>query len=104
VRIDTDAFYEAITVRLYAHGRDSTQDENGRVVAGSATAMRAWSEYWTLVRTRAAATSGTMTCPNCGAKVAAGATGICAYCGGKLHAATFDWLLSRIEQDEEYRG
>jgi ribosomal protein L37AE/L43A len=104
VRIDTDAFYESITVRLYAQGRDSTQDESGRVVAGSATATRTWSEYWTLVRTRAVAPGGTMTCPNCGATVEVGATGICPYCGGKLTAGTFDWILSSIEQDEAYRG
>ncbi|MBV9477921.1 MAG: TIM44-like domain-containing protein [Acidobacteria bacterium] len=103
-RIDSDAFYEAITVRLYAQGRDATFDESGRVVAGSATSTRTWSEYWTLIRTRAAGPGGTMTCPNCGAKVDVGATGICAYCGGKLSVGAFDWILSRIEQDEEYRG
>ncbi|HVG25175.1 MAG TPA: hypothetical protein VND45_13545 [Thermoanaerobaculia bacterium] len=66
--------------------------------------MRRWSEYWTFIRSRGTTTSGTAarSCPNCGAKVAVGATGICQYCGGKLTTGEFDWVLSRIEQDEAY--
>ncbi len=105
VKIDADAFYESITVRLWAQGRDHTVDESGHVVAGSQTQLRKWSEYWTFIRTRAAA-DGTrkVPCPNCGAQVVAGASGICDYCGGKLTRADFDWVLSRIEQDESYAG
>jgi uncharacterized Zn finger protein (UPF0148 family) len=106
VKIVTDAFYESITVRLWAQGRDHTDDENGRVVSGSKSAPRQWSEYWTLIRTRDAATGGgrSMSCPNCGAPVAVGATGVCTSCGGKLTSGDFDWILSRIEQDESYEG
>jgi hypothetical protein len=103
VKIDADAFYESITVRVWAEGRDHTTDESGRVVSGSPSQVRRWSEYWTFIRSRGAS-GGTAarSCPNCGAKVALGATGICAYCGGKLTAGEFDWVLSRIEQDEAY--
>jgi uncharacterized Zn finger protein (UPF0148 family) len=104
VRISSDAFYDAITVRIWASGKDYTTDERGSVVAGSPTALREWSEYWTLIRSRTASKSGTIACPNCGASVSAGTTGICSYCGGKLTAGAFDWVLSRIEQDESYRG
>jgi inner membrane protein import complex subunit Tim44-like protein len=105
VKIDADVFYESITVRLWAQGRDHTVDDSGRVVAGSQTQVRKWSEYWTFIRTRAAA-DGTrkIPCPNCGAQVIAGASGICDYCGGKLTVGEFDWVLSRIEQDEAYVG
>lgn len=103
VKVITDAFYEAITVRVWAQGRDYTIDENGKVVGGART-LRRWSEYWTFIRTRGGATRVVDKCPNCGAKLAAGATGICEYCGGKLTAGTFDWVLSRIEQDEAYGG
>jgi hypothetical protein len=104
-KIDSDAFYESITVRIYAEGRDHTLDESGRVVAGSKEQLRKWSEYWTLIRTRASE-SGTQNraCPNCGAPVAVGATGVCEYCGGKLTSGEFDWVLSKIEQDDSYRG
>ena len=104
VKIDADAFYESITVRIWAEGRDHTTDESGKVVAGSAAQMRRWSEYWTFIRSRGASIGGTAarSCPNCGAKVAVGATGICEFCSGKLTAGEFDWVLSRIEQDEAY--
>jgi hypothetical protein len=105
VKLATDAFYESITVRIYAQGRDYTTDENGRVVAGAKNALRTWTEYWTFIRTRAPHDHGDkISCPNCGATVTVGATGICEYCGGKLTTGTFDWVLSRIEQDEVYGG
>ncbi|HEX7831825.1 MAG TPA: transporter [Thermoanaerobaculia bacterium] len=103
VKFDSDAFYEALTVRIYARGRDYTVDENGTVVGGSKNVLNAWSEYWTFIRTRKAG-AGKMACPNCGANVAVGTTGVCEYCGGKLTSGTFDWVLSRIEQDEAYTG
>jgi ribosomal protein L37AE/L43A len=104
VKFSSDAFYESITVRIWAEGRDHTVEESGRVVAGSAQELRQWSEYWTFIRTRGGgeAILPVRSCPNCGAKVAVGATGICDYCGGKLTAGAFDWVLSRIEQDEAY--
>ena len=104
VKSSTDAFYESMTVRIWAEGRDHTVDESGRVVAGSAQELRHWSEYWTFIRTRGGGQATDLSCPNCGAKVAVGATGICDYCGGKLTAGAFDWVLSRIEQDEAYVG
>jgi hypothetical protein len=103
VKLTTDAFYEAITVRLFAQGRDHTDDANNKVVAGSNTSLRRWSEYWTFIRTKTSL-SNPISCPNCGAQVPAGSTGICSYCGGKLTAGYFDWILSRIEQDEAYGG
>ena len=103
VKIASDAFYEAITVRIFARGHDYTTDERGQVVAGSKTELRSWSEYWTFIRTRGGdAAHRTRKCPNCGATLDAGATGVCQYCGGKLTAGDFDWVLSRIEQDEAY--
>ncbi len=102
VRITTDAFYEAITVRLWAQGRDHTDDADGHIVAGSKS-LRQWSEYWTFIRGRSGG-SEPRSCPNCGAQVAVGATGICPSCGGKLTSGDFDWILSRIEQDESYSG
>ena len=102
VKIDADAFFEAITVRLRAKGRDHTLNDQGQVVSGSKTDLRVWSEYWTFIRSRGAGAHATAKCPNCGAEVAAGASAICPYCAGKLTSGTFDWVLSRIEQDEAY--
>jgi hypothetical protein len=103
VKLASDAFYESITVRIFARGRDYTIDEKGTVVAGNRQTLRTWSEYWTFIRTRSGhGAADKMSCPNCGASVAVGATGVCDYCGGKLTTGTFDWVLSRIEQDEVY--
>ncbi|HEY0140420.1 MAG TPA: TIM44-like domain-containing protein [Thermoanaerobaculia bacterium] len=102
VKIDHDAFYESITVRIRAQGRDYTVSDDGQIVGGSRD-MRFWSEYWTFIRTRTASTAPNL-CPNCGARITVGATAICDYCGGKLTSGTFDWILSSIEQDEAYSG
>lgn len=106
VKIDTDAFYDAITVRMWAQGRDYTIDANGRIVGGARDKVRKWTEYWTFIRTRGteADPDAMVSCPNCGASVKVGATGICSSCGGKLTSGEFGWVLSRIEQDDDYVG
>ena len=109
VKIDSDAFYDGITFRVRARGRDYTvAGVNGgeKVVAGSKDNVRSWSEYWTFIRTRAAQSdpSQIVSCPNCGATVEVGQTGICRHCGGKLTGGDFGWVLSRIEQDDAYTG
>ncbi|HYS54723.1 MAG TPA: TIM44-like domain-containing protein [Thermoanaerobaculia bacterium] len=109
VKIDSDAFYDGITFRVRASGRDYTvAGVNGgeKVVAGSKDNVRSWSEYWTFIRTRGTQSdpSKIVSCPNCGASVAVGQTGVCRHCGGKLAGGDFGWALSRIEQDEAYSG
>jgi hypothetical protein len=104
VKVTGDAFYDAITVRMFASGMDYTVDEGGTVVGGSRDQLRHWSEYWTFIRGRAGAAADAKVCPNCGGPRAEGQTVICAYCGGKITTGEFPWVLSRIEQDESYRG
>jgi len=106
VRISDDAFYDSITVRLFAHGRDYTVDSSGAVVSGSKTSVRSWSEYWTFIRSRGRTGKihGDLNCPNCGAPLKVNAAGICAYCNSKITSGDFDWVLSKIEQDESYGG
>ena len=106
-RIKVDAFYNAITLRIFARGYDYTVDQNGRVVAGSNNKLREWSEYWTFVRyskAKPAAARADLNCPNCGAPLKVNAVGICEFCGGKITSGEFDWVLSKIEQDESYSG
>jgi hypothetical protein len=43
-------------------------------------------------------------CPSCGAELKAGMGGTCEYCGAHVTRGEFDWVLSRIDQDEAYRG
>jgi hypothetical protein len=107
-KIQRDAFYDAITVRIGAQGNDYTEDvRTHKVVTGSKTRMRTWTEYWTFVRYRNASESKAkdgLNCPNCGAPLKINSTGICEYCHGKITSGEFDWVLSKIEQDESYQG
>ena len=107
VKIKMDAFYNAITLRIFAAGYDYTVDKGGRIVAGSNQNLRSWSEYWTFIRSTKAKPTPTradLNCPNCGAPLKINATGICEFCGGKVTSGEFDWVLSKIEQDESYAG
>lgn len=106
-KIRVDAFYNTITLRIFAQGYDYTVDQNGRVVSGSNQHLRKWSEYWTFVRyckAKPAAARADLNCPNCGAPLKVSAVGICEFCGGKITSGEFDWVLSKIEQDESYTG
>jgi hypothetical protein len=105
VKIIEDAFYNGITVRIGAQGYDYTVDASGRIVAGSKNNLRRWSEYWTFIRNRQAkpvATRVDLNCPNCGAPLKVNHAGVCQFCGGKITSGEFDWVLSKIEQDESY--
>jgi Tim44-like domain len=107
VKLLEDAFYHAITLRIGAQGYDYTVTDSGKVVSGSKTSLRTWSEYWTFVRSRQAKPGparADLNCPNCGAPLKINSAGICEFCGGKITSGEFDWVLSRIEQDESYAG
>ena len=101
-----DMHYDAVTVRLYATSLDYTVSDDGRILSGSRSRPRAYSEYWTLIRSahRKGATRGNDNCPNCQAPLKVGMTGNCEFCRVKVTSGDFDWVLSRIEQDEAYTG
>jgi len=107
VRVSSDRFYDALTVRLFATSLDYTiADADGRVVGGSRSKPRRYSEYWTLIR--GAGQKGTArsdaNCPSCGAPLRIEMAGHCEYCRAKVTSGQFDWVLSRIEQDDVYQG
>ena len=107
VKITEDAFYTSITVRIGATGFDYTVDESDKVVSGSKRNLRSWSEYWTFIRSKNAKPGPAKTdlnCPNCGAPLKVNQSGVCEFCGGKITSGEFDWVLSKIEQDEAYAG
>jgi hypothetical protein len=106
-KVTHDAHYHAITVRLWASGLDFTlAGKSGRVVGGSRSEPRVYSEYWTLIRgagVRGAPRSDKR-CPNCGAELKITMAGSCEFCSVHVTAGEFDWVLSKIEQDDSYRG
>jgi uncharacterized Zn finger protein (UPF0148 family) len=105
-KVSRDRWYDAVTVRIWATGRDYVIDGGGHVVRGSKTRPRPYTEYWTFVRSsaRRGATVTEKTCPNCGAPLTIGMTGVCVHCGVHVTAGEFDWVLSKVEQDDTYRG
>ena len=73
---------------------------------GSKMKRRAYSEYWTLIRSRSrkGAPIAKPSCSNCGAPLEINMAGECEHCNAHLTAGEFDWVLSKIEQDDTYRG
>lgn len=105
-KVTNDAYFDAITLRVYASSLDYTVDDSGKVVSGSRSKPRAYTEYWTLIRgtQRKGPTRTELSCPNCGAPLDVSMAGDCKYCNVKITTGDFDWVLSRIEQDESYGG
>jgi hypothetical protein len=108
VKFGQDAFYDIITLRIYATMRDYTVDASGRPVSGDPRTPRPFSEYWSFIRRSTSSSKGPAkasgSCPNCGAPLEVNMAGECAYCNTKITSGEFDWVLSAIEQDEAYRG
>ncbi|HTQ80683.1 MAG TPA: TIM44-like domain-containing protein, partial [Thermoanaerobaculia bacterium] len=106
-KVVRDKYYDSLTLRLWGTGRDSTvRQADGRVVSGNPRADRAYSEYWTLIRGAGVrgAPKTDRTCPNCGAPLSTNMAGDCEHCGAKITRGDFDWVLSKIEQDDSYTG
>ncbi|HYU30640.1 MAG TPA: TIM44-like domain-containing protein [Thermoanaerobaculia bacterium] len=106
-KVVRDRWYDAVTFRIWGTGRDSTvRVATGDVVAGNPRSDRYYSEYWTFVRGAGVrgAPRADKSCPNCGAPLATNMAGECTYCGAKVTTGEFDWVLSKIEQDDAYTG
>lgn len=104
--VTSDKHYDAVTVRLFATSVDYTIGDDGKLLSGSKSRTRTYSEYWTWIRgtARRGQSRGDVSCPNCGAELRIGMAGTCEYCRVKVTAGEFDWVLSRIEQDDSYSG
>ncbi|HEX3758173.1 MAG TPA: TIM44-like domain-containing protein [Kofleriaceae bacterium] len=106
-RVVRDRYYDAITIRIWATGKDYViRSETGALVRGSRHRERPYSEYWTLIRSagRTGAPHPDRTCSHCGAPLQINQSGECTYCGAHVTAGEFDWVISKIEQDDTYRG
>jgi hypothetical protein len=105
-KVTRDPYFDAVTVRVVADGHDFTVDATGKVVGGSKKDRRLYTEYWTLIRssTRRGPITNAPNCPNCGAPLAISDAGACTHCNAEIESGSFDWVLSKIEQDEVYHG
>jgi len=106
-KVVRDRWYDSLTFRVWGAGRDYTvRQATGDVVAGNPKVDRFYTEYWTLIR--GAGVKGAprtdKNCPNCGAPLDVNMAGACEHCGAKVTRGQFDWVLSKIEQDDSYTG
>ncbi len=107
VKLARDRYYDALTIRIWATGKDyvvRTDRNDGAVVRGSKDTDREYSEYWTLIRSseRRGAPRVDARCGSCGAALTVNMAGECEHCGSHVTAGEFDWVLSKIEQDDAY--
>ncbi len=106
-RVVTDRYFVALTVRVSATGLDYTMREvDKKLVGGNLLRERRYTEYWTLIRGSSVRgrPSTDKQCPSCGAPLAINMAGQCTHCSARVTSGDFDWVLSRIEQDESYQG
>jgi hypothetical protein len=104
MRVVHGRVFDDLTVRIAAASSDYEVDAAGRVVFGDRS-VHPFTEEWTFQRSVGVATSnkgGTLenTCPSCGAPLALTQIGECRYCKAAVTSGKFDWVVSRIEQED----
>jgi uncharacterized Zn finger protein (UPF0148 family) len=102
-----DRWYVAMTIRIWATGNDVVIHEaTGKIVRGHKSRERPYSEYWTFIRStaRKGAPVTERRCSHCGAPLEVTMAGACTHCNAHITAGEFDWVLSKVEQDDSYRG
>ncbi|HTD72498.1 MAG TPA: TIM44-like domain-containing protein [Steroidobacteraceae bacterium] len=105
VRIVHGRVFDDLTVRISASAADFEVDKSNNIVFGDRS-VTPFMEDWTFQRSVGVATSnkpGTLenTCPSCGAPVALTQIGECRYCKAAVTSGKFDWVVSRIDQEDE---
>jgi predicted lipid-binding transport protein (Tim44 family) len=108
IRVIHGRVFDDLTVRITAVAADFDVDGAGKLVFGDRS-VRPFEEDWTFQRSVGVATSnkpGTLenTCPSCGAPVSLTQLGECRYCKAAVTSGKFDWVVSRIDQEDGARG
>jgi hypothetical protein len=99
-----------VSVRIDAAARDWRESlKDGSRLSGSA-GVEPFTEIWTFLRKRGAATVASKpgliegNCPNCGAPIEMNQSANCTNCKALLRSGTFDWVLSEITQISEWHA
>jgi predicted lipid-binding transport protein (Tim44 family) len=104
LRIVHGRVFDDLTVRITAAAADYEVDSSNKIVFGDRQ-VRPFTEDWTFQRSVGVITSnkpGTLenTCPSCGAPIALTQIGECRYCKAAVTSGKFDWVVSRIDQED----
>ena len=105
VRVVHGRVFDDLTVRISAAAADFDVDQSGKLIFGDRR-VRPFQEEWTFQRSVGATTSnkpGTLenSCPNCGAPLSVTQIGECRYCKAAVTSGKFDWVVSRIDQQDD---
>ncbi len=105
IRVVHGRVFDDLTVRISAAAADFEVDKDDKIVFGDRQ-VRPFVEHWTFQRSVGTTTSnkpGTLenTCPNCGAPLALTQIGECRFCKAAVTSGKFDWVVSRIEREQE---
>jgi predicted lipid-binding transport protein (Tim44 family) len=105
MRIVHGQVFDDLTVQITASCADYEIDQSNRVVFGDRS-VRPFTEEWTFQRSVGASSSGKPgtlenTCPRCGAPVQLTQIGECRFCKAAVTSGKFDWVVSRIEQEDD---
>ncbi len=108
IRVIHGRVFDDLTVRINAAAADFEVDGAGRIVFGDRS-VRPFVEDWTFQRSVGTATTGKPgtlenTCPGCGAPLVLTQIGECRYCKAAVTSGKFDWVVSRIEQEDDGPG
>ncbi|MFN2464262.1 MAG: TIM44-like domain-containing protein [Candidatus Dormibacteria bacterium] len=109
VKATHDANFDNITVQVDASAKDyDVDDRTGKKTSGDSSDTP-FTEFWTFTRsagTKTLVSGGVVEkkCPNCGAPLDVNATGECRYCNQPVTSGKFDWVLSKIDQANEWTG
>ncbi len=107
VAAHSDQTYDTVTVRIHAASADyDVDDSSGKVVRGNRN-IGEWTEDWVYQRSSDAVTKpnqGTLSahCPNCGAPLDVDLAGVCSYCHAPIMSGKYDWVLTRIDQVQQW--
>jgi predicted lipid-binding transport protein (Tim44 family) len=104
IRIVHGRVFDDLTVRISAAAADFEVDKSDKIVFGDRS-VRPFMEDWTFQRSVGVSTMnkpGTLenTCPSCGAPISLTQVGECRYCKAAVTSGKFDWVVSRIDQED----
>lgn len=103
-----DTGFQTIHAEIHARGEDTDVSlSDGRRLRTNANGD--FHEYWTFLRRPGAGTpgkGGTIQgfCPNCGASLDISDAGKCSYCGAYITSGIYDWILTGITQESEWKA
>jgi hypothetical protein len=109
IALATPGLFNEVSVRITAAARDWRQSlKDDRRISGS-KGVEPFVEIWTFLRKRGAKSDNNRNsliegnCPNCGAPIEMNQSANCTHCKALLRSGDYDWVLTEITQQSEWR-